>query len=218
MRSDHGFTYICHNAYRNPLPTQSPNCFGSPAPGITGNVFLSSDAVQTWYDAIYLQAQRPYSQASHWGAGLTYTWAKGTQTGGDLFSFDYRFPTDYPHWPSPGVQRNTIIGNWIVDVPVGVQFSGLLNLGSGTPFSKGAPQDRVFPPKQNFILGHAFAFRDIDVRVRKEVPTAGPQLADITLEVFNLFNYQNLGCWGGTTPSCIAYGSRRLQLGAGYSF
>jgi outer membrane receptor for ferrienterochelin and colicin len=218
VRSDHGFTYICHNAYRNPLPTQSPNCFGSPAPGLTGNVFLSSDAVQTWYDAVYLQAQRPYSQASHWGAGLTYTWAKGTQTGGDLFSFDYRFPTDYPHWPSPGVQRNTVIGNWIVDVPLGIQFSGLLNLGSGMPFSKGAPQDRVFPPKQNFILGHAFAFRDIDVRLSKEVPTSGAQLADVTLEVFNVFNYQNLGCWGGTTPNCISYGSRRLQLGAGYSF
>ncbi len=218
VRSDHGFTYICHNAFRTPTGAQPVNCFDPPAPGLTGKVFLSSDAVQTWYDAIYLQAQRGYTQASHWGAGLTYTWAKGTQTGGDLFSFDHRFPSDYPHWPSPGVQRNTIIGNWIVDVPLGVQFSGLLNLGSGTPFSKGAPQDRVFPPKQNFILGHAFAFRDMDVRLRKEVPTAGTQLADITLEVFNLFNYQNLGCWNGTTPSCISYGSRRLQLGAGYSF
>ena len=218
VRSDHGFTYICYNAYRNPNPTQSPNCFGSPAPGLTGKVFLSSDAVQTWYDAVYLQAQRGYTQASHWGAGLTYTWAKGTQIGGDLFSFDYRFPTDYPHWPSPGVQRNTIIGNWIVDVPFGVQFSGLLNLGSGTPFQIGGPQSRQFPPKQNFILGHAFAFRDIDVRLRKAVPTAGTQLADITLEVFNVFDYQNLGCWGGATPNCIAYGSRRLQLGAGYSF
>ncbi len=218
VRSNHGFTYMCHNAFRNPLPTQSPNCFGSPAPGLTGNVFLSSDAVRTWYDAVYLQAQRAYTPTSRWGAGLTYTWAKGTQIGGDLFSFDYRFPTDYPHWPSPGVQRNTIIGNWIVDVPFGVQFSGLLNLGSGTPFSTGAPQNRLFPPKQNFILGHAFAFRDIDVRLRKQVPTAGNQLADLTLEVFNVFDYQNLGCWSGTSPTCIAYGSRRLQLGAGYSF
>jgi len=218
VRSNHGFTYMCHNAFRDPTPDQPVNCFGSPAPGLVGKVFLSSDAVKTWYDAVYLQAQRPYTPASRWGAGLTYTWAKGTQTGGDLFSFDYRFPSDYPHWPSPGVQRNTIIGNWIVDVPFGVQFSGLLNLGSGAPFSKGAPQDRMFPPKQNFILGHAFAFRDLDLRLRKEVPTAGTQVADITLEVFNVFNYQNLGCWGGTTPSCIAYGSRRLQLGAGYSF
>jgi outer membrane receptor protein involved in Fe transport len=218
VRSNHGFTYMCHNAFRHSLPTQPPNCFGSPAAGLTGSVFLSSDAVRTWYDAVYLQAQRAYTSTSRWGAGLTYTWAKGTQIGGDLFSFDRRFPTDYAHWPSPGVQRNTIIGNWIVDVPFGVQFSGLLNLGSGTPFSTGAPQNRLFPPKQNFILGHAFAFRDIDVRLRKQVSTAGNQLADLTLEVFNVFNYQNLGCWSGTNPTCIAYGSRRLQLGAGYSF
>ena len=57
--------------------------------------------MRTWYDAVYLQAQRPYSASSHWGAGLSYTWAKGTQIGGDLFSFDYRFPTDYPHYPAP---------------------------------------------------------------------------------------------------------------------
>lgn len=218
VRSYHGFTYMCHNAFRHSLPTQPPNCFGPPAPGLTGSVFLSSDAVQTWYDAVYLQAQRAYTPTSRWGAGLTYTWAKGTQIGGDLFSFDRRFPTDYPRWPSPGVQRNTVIGNWIVDVPFGVQFSGLLNLGSGTPYSRGAPQDRVFPPKQNLILGHAFAFRDIDMRLRKGIPTAGRQLAEITLEVFNVFDYQNLGCWAGTTPTCIAFGSRRLQLGAGYSF
>ncbi len=218
VRSYHGFTYMCHNAFVTATPGQPTSCFGSPVPGVTGNVFLSSDDVRTWYDAVYLQAQRPYSAASHWGAGLSYTWAKGTQIGGDLFSFDYRFPTDYPHYPSPNVQRNTIVGNWIVDVPLGIQFSGLLNLGSGVPFQVGGPENRAFPPKQNLLLGHAFAFRDMDVRLRKEVPTMGTQGADVTLEVFNVFNYQNLGCWGGTTPTCIAYGSRRLQLGAGYSF
>jgi len=48
---------------------------------------------------------------------------------------------------------------------------------------------------------------------------------DLTLEVFNVFNYQNLGCWGGgdpdptkDSPTCIASGSRRVQLGAGFSF
>ena len=116
------------------------------------------------------------------------------------------------------MQRNTVVGNWIVDVPFGVQFSGLLTLGSGVPYQIGGPENRAFPPKQNLILGHAFAFRDVDVRLRKQLPTWGTQGADLTLEVFNVFNYQNLGCWGGNTPFCIAYGSRRLQLGAGYSF
>jgi outer membrane receptor for ferrienterochelin and colicin len=218
VRSYHGFTYMCHNAFRDPLPTQPTQCFAPPAPSLVGNVFLSSDAVRTWYDAIFLQAQRPYTPGSRWGAGLAYTWAKGTQIGGDLFSFDYRFPTDYPHYPAPNVQRNTVVGNWIVDVPFGVQFSGLLNFGSGVPYQTGGPENRAYPPKQNFLLGHAFAFRDVDVRLRKELSTTGTQLAEVTVELFNVFNYQNLGCWGGNTPDCIAYGSRRLQLGAGYSF
>ena len=218
VRSYHGFTYMCHNAFVTATPGQPANCFAPPVPGVTGNVFLSSDDVRTWYDAVYLQAQKPYTAASHWGAGIAYTWAKGTQIGGDLFSFDFRFPTDYPHYPSPNVQRNTIVGNWIVDVPLGIQFSGLLNLGSGVPYQVGGPENRAFPPKQNFLLGQAFAFRDMDMRLRKEVPTWGTQGAAITVEVFNVFNYQNLGCFGGSTPTCIAYGSRRLQLGAGYDF
>ncbi len=218
VRSKHGYTYMCHNAFRDSLPSQPVQCFASPAPSVVGNVFLSSDAVQTWYDAVYLQLQRPYSPATHWGAGISYTWAKGRQNGGDLFSFDYRFPTDYPRYQSPNVQRNSFVGNWMVDVPLGVQFSGLLNLGSGVPFQVGGPEARQFPPKQNFILGHAFAFRDIDVRFRKSISTVGTQGMDVTLEVFNVMNYQNLGCWGGTTPNCIAYGSRRMQFGAGYTF
>ena len=225
VRSDHGFTYMCYNAFRTATGAQPVNCFNPPAPGLTGKVFLSSDAVQTWYDAVYLQAQRGYTQASHWGAGLTYTWAKGTQNGGDLFSFDYRFPTDYPHYPAPGVQRNSIVGNWIVDVPLGIQFSGLLTLGSGVPFQIGGPENRTFPTKASFIFANAWAFRNMDVRLRRPVSTFGAQEMDLTLEVFNVFNYQNLGCWGGgnpdptkDSPTCIASGSRRVQLGAGYSF
>jgi len=225
VRSDHGFTYMCYNAFRTATGAQPVNCFNPPAPGLTGKVFLSSDAVQTWYDAVYLQAQRGYTQASHWGAGLTYTWAKGTQNGGDLFSFSYRFPTDYPHYPAPGVQRNSIVGNWIVDVPLGIQFSGLLTLGSGVPFQIGGPENRTFPTKASFIFANAWAFRNMDVRLRRPVSTFGAQEMDLTLEVFNVFNYQNLGCWGGgnpdptkDSPTCIASGSRRVQLGAGYSF
>lgn len=218
VRGYNGYTYMCHNAYRDTLPSQPAQCFGSPAPTLVGNVFLSSDAVRSWYDAVFLQLQRPYTPESKWGAGISYTWAKGTQNGGDLFSFDFRFPTDYPRYQSPNVQRNTFVGNWIVDVPFGVQFSGLLNLGSGVPYQVGGPEQRAFPPKQNFILGHAFAFRDVDIRFRKSFPTFGAQGMDVTLEIFNVFNYQNLGCFGGTTPNCIAYGSRRTQLGAGYNF
>jgi len=111
--------------------------------GLTGNVFLSSDAVQTWYDAVYLQAQRGTARRRT-GVRTHVHVGKGRSDRGGFVQFRLSFPTDYPHCRRPGVQRNTIIGNWIVDVPLGVQFSGLLNLGSGTPFSKGAPQDRVF--------------------------------------------------------------------------
>src|SRR5205807_4567493 len=58
VRSNHGYTYMCHNAFRDSLPSQPAQCFASPAPIVVGNVFLSSDAVQTWYDAVDRKSTR----------------------------------------------------------------------------------------------------------------------------------------------------------------
>jgi outer membrane receptor protein involved in Fe transport len=230
VRSYHGFTYICGNTAGATGTGQPPNCFAPPVPATFGNVFISSDAVRTWYDALYLKIDKPYTPASRWGGGFAYTLADAKQIGGDLFSFDFRTPTDYPRYATPTDQRHTVIGNWIADVPLGFQFSGLLTLGSGTPFStfgaSGTQINAGRPATHPVLIFGKWAFRNVDLRLRRDVPAFGRGSVELVAEVFNAFNSQNYGCFNnnrddpGTfgNPNCVIADPRRLQIGGAYTF
>ena len=50
------------------------------------NVLLSDNSPKTWYQALMLQVDRPYTFIArdkwNWGVGLAYTHARGRQRGG----------------------------------------------------------------------------------------------------------------------------------------
>ena len=212
------------------------NCFQHhTVPGF-GNILLADDAGKTWYDALQVTLNRPYQLGGRnigWGAGLAVTLAKRQTEGfNDLFSFPNA--TDYPKQ-----KRNDeplhITGNWIVDLPFlwGVQFSGLLNLGSGTAADVGGRFDcnnantcfeggGFTPPKQSFIIPHAFAYRNLDLRLRKDFVNLRGTRLGVTADLFNAFNFLNSGCFDvfdRNSPNfglsrCTASDPRRLQIGA----
>ena len=126
------------------------------------------------------------------------------------------------------------MGNWIVDLPfaAGIQFSGLLTLGSGTKYDIGGRFDLAnftrggfVPPKRAFILGNFWRYRNVDVRLRKDFPSISGTTLGVTLDVFNVFNFNNYGGYN-TNPSSADFGKpngvlsdpRRLQLGAEVNF
>ena len=226
VRSDHGLSYIFGNRRTN------GNCCYQNDSLPFSNVLLSSDAVKTWYDAVYVKIERPY-QGGHtwaWGGGLSVTFAKAQAIGGDLFSFDYPQVTDYPKHPTTSDEKYHIVGNWTLAIPFDIQFSGLLTLGSGNPFQTFGPgiqpnTSYAYPPKYDFIIPNAFAFRNVDIKLAKSVRMFSAQSVGLLAEVFNVFNFHNYGCFeGGRTnakfgdPSCIVTDSRYAQLGAQYNF
>ncbi len=137
----------------------------------------------------------------------------------------------------------SLVANWIVDIPYfwGVQYSGVVRLHSGDPYNifdqSAGGETKVLlnsgrPPKQNFLLpGDIWAFRSVDMRVRKEVLTfsSNNRLA-ITADLFNAFNFTNLGCWEGYRPplpatnasfgnaNCVSSDARRFQAGLAVDF
>ena len=226
VRSFNGLTYIFGNRRTN-----GNCCYQNPTLPFS-NVLLSSDEVKTWYDALYLKIERPY-RGGHdwaWGGGLSYSFGKAQAIGGDLFSLDYVFPSDYPKHPTTADERHHIVANWILDVPLDIQFSGLLTLGSGTPFQTFGPgiqpnASYAFPAKQSFIIPHAFASRDLDVRLSKSLPAFANHHIDLRAEAYNVLNFKNYGCFEGFRPSanfgkpfCAVTDARYVQLGAQYSF
>src|SRR5439155_667305 len=82
------------------------------------------------------------------------------------------------------------------------------------------------PERVGFIIPNAFAYRNVDLRLAKDFPNISGTTMRVTLDLFNAFNYQNLGCFdtGSKTnlsfghASCVVSDPRRLQVGAEYTF
>ncbi|MBB4635046.1 TonB-dependent receptor [Longimicrobium terrae] len=216
-----------------------PDCFQNRGIPGWGTILMADDAGKTWYDALQIKVDRPYrgsvESGRGWGAGVAVTIAeRETQGFNDLFSFANE--TDFPRQ-----KRNDeplrIVSNFIVDMPWlwGVQFSGLINLGTGTRLDIGGRFDcnnastcfdggGFEPEKHSFIIPDAFAYRMVDLRLRKDFLNVRGSAVGVSAEVFNVFNFDNLGCYNTfnrTDPafgrsSCTISDPQRLQIGLEY--
>ena len=243
-RSENGFTYEWANHTLNPNGTCCVfRDFLVPA---YRNVLVGYNDVRSWYDALFLQLDRPYRPVGtwNWGAGLAWTYTlKAEADGGDLFSFPN--VRNQPRRPLGDFEKHRIVANWISDVPYawGIQFSSLITLGTGrrlnredftgpVPIIERGVED---PEKFGFLIPDAFAYRTVDVRLRKDFPNFGGNRLGITLDVFNVFNWNNFGCFNQTfrirndqdqivenpnygNPGCVISDPRRAQLGLAYDF
>ena len=216
------------------------------------NIIYSTNEGKTWYDAVALQVDRPYRRSAGsnigWGGGFVYTYAKRSIAGVDnLGDITSSFPGAFPntagipkHSDNGGNDvRHQVVMNAITDLPYlfGIQLSGLLTLNSGAVLDIGCPSrfcgpstyiNGGFKPKGYSFLGiPGWAYRRLDVRLRKDFPQMRGTQIGLTLDVFNVFNFQNFGCFntGFGTPnpdlgkaSCVVSDPRRAQIGAEYSF
>jgi hypothetical protein len=212
-----------------------------PIPGYS-NVLINANT-QTWYDAIYLVVDRPYTESSGWGVGLNYTFANAKQTGDGMFSLNQGEGDPMVKHRSPSDERHRVVANGIVKLPWGFRLSGLLTLGSGTPYtgynaSGGwGPGHGFFayneynPIKYTFILPSAWAYRSLDLKLQKDFAIGKSRLG-LLVEGINVMNYHNwtYDTWtGGLTlpppevnakfgsPNGVMLG-RRLQFGVTYKF
>ena len=226
----------------NNYGTDSSSCCagGGPFHGYN-NIIYSTSNGRTWYDAVSVQLNRPYRRTTPdgiaWGAGITYTYATRSVSGVDNPDDEFAFPQAIyiPKHPSND-EKSHVVANWITDVPYlfGFQFSGLITLGSGPRqdiAGRFDPSQWVpggfTPARSGFIIpANWWAYREVDVRLAKAFPNISGTTLNVTLDVFNLFNYQNFGCFN-TNPapnpnlgqaSCVISDPRRVQLGAEYTF
>jgi len=200
-----------------------------------GSVIYSSNDVKTWYDAISLQLDRPYTRPSldefGWGAGLTYTYATRWLEGKDLQDDPLAFPqatTIKKH--ASNDERNHVVANWITDLPYlfGIQWSGLATLGGKQHFDVGCQRFCGNFERGGFVTPGTFPYQTVDMRLRKDIPSFGrtPVAIGLTFDVFNTFNHANLGCYNTGNPTDVNYGkagcvvtdARRYQLGAELNF
>jgi outer membrane receptor protein involved in Fe transport len=205
-----------------------------PVPGF-GNIQISADDIQSRYTGLYLTAEKPYTNASQWGATAAYTLAWSKIRGQD-FNFDFPTIKATPLTPSDTDERQRLVLSGIVGVPYGFKLSSLITLGTGVPFniadaSKGfGPTEFKF--RRNGGRANPFIeFKQVDLRILKDFQVAPKHHAALFIEVFNLFNWANYGGYNGDIPPADApanvnFGkpsqlvgpTRSLQFGLTYGF
>lgn len=183
----------------------------------------------TRYHGIYVTADKPYSEATGWGGGIAYTYARSKERG---FAFNFDFPNigDRPFVPNSGDERHRLVVNGIADLPLGFKLSGLGTFGSGAPFfvidaSKGfGARDIRFPGN----VGNIPNFYQVDLRLQRDFKLLNDHAFTLSAEVFNLFNRANFGSAEGFIPpegnpnfgvvNGLAGPPRSFQFGASYRF
>jgi len=209
--------------------------------GFSNFIYMTNDK-ETWYSAVQLQLDRPYRrpdpQAFGWGAGLAWSYATRYVKGADGLGDEFDFPNSLsiPKHPANDEKQRLVL-NWITDMPYlfGIQFSGLGTFGGKYRQDVGCPARFCgFGTTGNqferggFTVPGTFPYRTVDIRFRKDFPSFGrtPTAVGLTLDVFNLFNHNNWGCYNTGNrndanygqPTCLVTDARRYQVGAELNF
>lgn len=204
------------------------------------NLLVSQDAVQSRSNQLQAKLDKTMRPGGWWGGGVAVTVGKAEQKGDYFFSLDPRYQQvkDYRWRRADFDQRYSVVANGVFRLPFEIMASTIISLGSGTaqqqtdcriqdPTGQCAI-NYISPPKKNFIVPDAFATRDVSLRLQKNLPLAGGQEVGIFADLFNAFNFDNLGCYNYFIPNsgigdnrdygrpgCASEG-RRLQIGVTY--
>lgn len=186
------------------------------------------------FTALYVKLDKAYTRDSGWGVNIAYTLSDSKQNGGnDNFCFDCFSVEASPMRNSENNERHRIVANGIIDLPLDFQLSGILTLGSGTPFNVYDGTGSTFffrpygayPEKENFFIPNAFAYRNLDLRLTKKIDMAGAGELQVYVDAINVFNFKNYSGFNGDAgtpnfgnPSSVQYPTRSFQIGARYSF
>ncbi|WP_035294482.1 TonB-dependent receptor [Brevundimonas bacteroides] len=245
-QTENEFTWLYLNRCREPTRPSVGGGFGDNGgfcgPGASNPYrgYLVSDHNKSReFTALYLKADKPYTRDSGWGLNIAYTFSNAEQNGGrDNFCFDCFDIENSPVRPSDNDEEHRIVANGIVDLPYDFQLSGILTLGSGTPYDvfDGTGANFVYRPNagrpqtDNFIIPDAFAYRNLDLRLTKNFDLWNGSQLSLFVDAINIFDFYNYAGFDGGTgsatspnpnfgrPSRVIFPTRTFQLGFRYSF
>lgn len=245
-KTENEFTWQYLNRCREPSYGNDGGGFGDNggfcSPGATNpyrSYLVSDHNKEREFTALYVKLDKAYTRDAGWGLNVAYTLSKSEQNGGeDNFCFDCFSVETSPKRASANDERHRIVASGIVDLPLDFQLSGILTLGSGTPYnvSDGTGSQFYFrpnegrPDKEQFFLPNAFAYRNLDLRLTKNFAVPGAGELSVYLDAINVFNFKNYSGFDGGTgsatnpnpnfgrPSSVLFPTRTFQIGARYAF
>jgi hypothetical protein len=189
--------------YRNPRPNLAFN-----------RVLEAQSTAKSEYHGLTLSAKRRFSSGEQWyNRGLQfqafYTYARAKDDDSNERNFSGLFYQDFQNlgaeytWSTNDV-RNNFVANLTWNFAWDVQLGAIFMARSGLPYSHLANVDQNgdgdFGNDRQFVNGvdtgrNVFrqpSFKRCDVRLQKSVKLGGGKALDLAVDVFNLFNNDNL--------------------------
>ena len=208
------------------------------SPGFAGKLDRGLSNGKANYNAVYFQAEKPFTDTSIWGFTTALTLQRARSNVAQELNSDEFFNGPNLNTYGWGYVNGVHKWMWVTTAsyraPFGIVLSGQLDVKSGPAFGNiifgGAPEGaccfanmggKYFPKKD-------IGYKRLDVRVAKtfKMPWGHELTADF--EVFNVFNWLNrtYSTWGagsGANPPRIENGqlggdARAFQAGVRYKF
>jgi hypothetical protein len=227
--------------------TTYPGCpaGGGQLAGFPGKLNRGLDNGKANYNAVYLTAEKPFTDSTTWGFTTALTLQRArTNVSQELNSDEFYNGTGFGVYGTTNVNGVTK-WNWVTSAtyraPLDFILSGQLSLNSGPSFGHiVAPWNGAGPfpdPQGSVIYGNlggvyfprqTIAYKRLDVRVAKTFKTPWGHEVTADFEVFNVFNWLNRSypSWdagGGDNPPRTFNGqvgndARQFQAGLRYKF
>jgi outer membrane receptor protein involved in Fe transport len=194
-----------------------------------GDVFLMEGQGKSDYRALLLSISKRYSHG--WGMEIAYTLSKGlNDTEIEYFSPASEANLALDYGPNDNDARHRLAVSGMVDLPLGLQLSGLAYYTSALPYSVITGNDDynnatwyAYPAGERRNSARGADYFSMNVRISKFVnlKKAGLQFFG---EFFNVTNRNNFGGFQGNMQASdfgkptVASDPRLIQLGARFNF
>lgn len=189
--------------------------FNAPLPG-HGSIFIGNSDGKASYAALYLQADKPYTEHSGWGFSTTLTISsarsndtRNTNFIGDPFNFDAPTIGEQGWGPVTGLERWRFVGTGTVKLPFNIKLTALAVLSSGPSFGgvlcnvpASAPGGGgCYTTNFGIYRPHGIAYKNVDLNISKtfKMPWDHGHELTVYFQALNVFDFvnRNYSMWGG---------------------
>ncbi len=204
-----------------------------------GNIYLWGNFGSNFYQGILLNITKPYSDG--WMLQFSYALSEARSTV-DVPSSGYTFLSSFTWAPAISDELHNFSMNFILDLPLQFQLSGIASLGSPTPVAVIIGEDLNndnnysddWPNGQRNSGRPSLSrirnwFKNVNLQLTKMFPVAGT-LVKLELDAFNAFNWFDASAYGARMYDAqgnpylnfmqptAAYPAREIQVGARVQF
>jgi outer membrane receptor for ferrienterochelin and colicin len=199
--------------YYNGVPYAAGIFYGTgaintaPLPGY-GSIFLGNSDGRATYSAVYLEADKPYTEDSGWGFTTTLTISStksnDTRNGasiGDPFNFDAPTIGEQGWGDSSGLERWRFVASGTVRLPFDIKATTLITLSSGASYGGAVCNVPATAPGNagcyttNFGIYQpgGIGYKNIDFNISKtfKMPWAHDHELTIYFQALNAFDFVN---------------------------